>query len=35
VDKTKSGKIDALARININRMEDINEAKKGKSSKEC
>jgi hypothetical protein len=30
MNKTKPGKIDALARRNINQMEDINVAKKGK-----
>jgi hypothetical protein len=35
MNKTKPGKIDALARRNINQMEDITVAKKGKSSKEC
>jgi hypothetical protein len=35
MDKTKPGKIDALARRNINHMGGINVAKKGKSSKEC
>jgi len=35
MDKIKPGKIDALARRNINQLEDVNVAKKEKSSKEC
>jgi hypothetical protein len=34
MDKTKPGKIDALARRNNNQLEDINVAKKAKSCKE-